>query len=225
MVATQAGAAYAAYLVDVAEKRRLDPTDDLVSVLVHSEIGGEKLDDEALIHESLLILVGGDETTRHVITGGMRALIAHPDQRSCLVEDPSAIPTAVEEMLRWVSPINNMNRTALRDTELRGQRIGEGDRLLLLYPSANRDERVFERPDEFDTTRDPNEHVAFGGYGAHFCLGSSLARLELRVMFETLMERLPDLELDTEAPLPIRASNFIAGIEEMPVRFQPRRQS
>jgi len=220
--AAAAGGEYVTYALDVIAQRRSDPQiDDLIGVLVHSEIEGERLDEEALIHESLLILVGGDETTRHVITGGMRALIEHPEQRQMLLDDPSKIPTAVEEMLRWVSPIKNMNRTATRDVELRGQQIREGDKLLLLYHSANRDERMFENPDRFDIERTPNEHVAFGGYGRHFCLGSSLAKLELRVFFEEVLPRLPDLALADGADLALRPSNFIAGIEEMQVRFEP----
>jgi cytochrome P450 family 142 subfamily A polypeptide 1 len=139
------------------------------------------------------------------------------------VGHPERIPTAVEELLRWVTPIVNMNRTATRDAELRGQKIREGDKLLLLYKSGNRDERVFRDPERLDVSREPNDHVAFGGYGAHFCLGSSLARLELRVMFEELLAALPDLELASDAPLRLRPSNFIVGIEHMPVRFTPRR--
>jgi cytochrome P450 family 142 subfamily A polypeptide 1 len=211
---------YADYHRAVVADRRGRPRDDLVSVLVHAEIDGERLSDDEILHDSLLILVGGDETTRHVITGGMEALCRHPDQRRALAANPAAIPTAVEEMLRWVTPIQNMNRTATRDVELRGQRIRAGDKLLLLYPSANRDERVFAEPDRFDVARRPNDHVAFG-FGAHFCLGASLARLELRVMFEELLRRLPDLELATDAALPRRPSNFIVGIERMPVRFTP----
>ncbi len=206
----------------IADRRAKPPQDDLMSVLVHAEIDGEGLADEELVQESLLILVGGDETTRHVITGGMQALIQNPAERAKLVAEPSLIPTAVEELLRWVTPIVNMNRTATRDTELRGQRIREGDKLLLLYPSGNRDERVFEHADELHVDRDPNDHVAFGGYGAHSCLGSSLARLELRVMFEELLAHLPDMELATSEKLELRPSNFIVGIERMPVRFTPR---
>ena len=202
----------------LADRRARPPQDDLVSILVHAEIDGEKLDDEELIMESLLILIGGDETTRHVISGGMEQLLRHPEQRQMLAERPEKIPTAVEEMLRWVTPIQNMARTATEDTALRGQRIRGGDKLVLLYPSANRDERVFPDADRFDAERAPNEHLAFG-YGAHFCLGASLARLELRVMFEELLRRLPDLELASAAPPPLRASNFISGIEEMPVRI------
>jgi len=224
MRAAQSAGEYVQYALRViADRRARPPQDDLMSVLVHAEIDGEKLADEELVQESLLILVGGDETTRHVITGGMQALIQNPAERAKLVANPRGIPTAVEELLRWVTPIANMNRTATRDAELRGQKIRAGDKLLLLYGSANRDERVFTDPDRLDVARDPNDHVAFGGYGAHFCLGSSLARLELRVMFEELLARLPDMEIASDAPLPLRPSNFIVGIEHMPVRFTPRR--
>jgi cytochrome P450 family 142 subfamily A polypeptide 1 len=152
----------------------------------------------------------------------MEQLIRNPGERRKLLDDPTKIPLAVEEMLRWVTPIKNMARTATRDVELRGQTIREGDKLLLLYPSANRDERVFDEPFAFRVERQPNNHVAFGGYGAHFCLGASLARLELRVMFEELLRTLPDVELASSGPLRLRPSNFIVGIEEMPVVFTPR---
>jgi len=220
--AAQAGLGWFEYAQRVIEDRRANPRDDLLSLLVHGEVDGERLSDEAIQHETLLILVGGDETTRHVITRSAEMLIRHPEQRRKLADDPAKLPVAVEEMLRWVSPIKNMNRTATRDTELRGQKIREGDRLLLLYHAANLDERVFERADHFDVERDPNPHVAFGGYGTHHCLGASLARMELRVMFEELLARLPDLELASDEPLPLRRNNFIVGIEEMPVRFSPR---
>ena len=172
------------------------------------------------MHESLLILIGGDETTRHVISGGMYQLLTHPDQKQKLVDDPSKMPTAVEEMLRWVSPIKNMARTVTRDTELGDKTLHEGDKLLLLYPSANRDEDVFDDPFRFDVERRPNEHVAFG-FGTHFCLGSSLARLELLCMFEHVLKRLPDIELVDRAEPDYRPANFISGYEEMPVRFTP----
>jgi cytochrome P450 family 142 subfamily A polypeptide 1 len=206
----------------LADRRATGRTDDLVGVLCHAEIDGDSLDDDSLVHESLLILIGGDETTRHVISGGMEELLAHPDQRDALAADPDGLMSgAVEEMLRWVSPIKNMARTATRDVELAGAHIKEGQELLLLYPSANRDEAVFDDPDSFDITRSPNPHLAFG-FGAHFCLGNQLARLELRVMVERLLARLPDLHLATDrAALPRRQANFISGIEEMPVAFTP----
>ena len=208
---------YAAYNARVvADRRRRPPQEDLMSVLVHAEIDGQKLDDEALLQESLLILVGGDETTRHVISGGMYALLSEPEQRARLRANPAGIPTAVEEMLRWVTPIQNMARTLTRDVELRGQQLRAGEKVLLLYPSANRDDNVFAQPDRFDVARSPNDHLAFG-HGAHFCLGASLARLELRVVFEELLRRLPALELASEEPPRRRPSNFITGIEALPV--------
>lgn len=219
--ATAAGGEYFEYIMGAMAARKEKPTGDLVSELVHGEIDGERLTDEEIAHESLLILVGGDETTRHVITESQLALMQHPDQRQKLLDEPARLKGAVEEFLRWVSPIKNMNRTATRDTELRGQKIREGDKLLLLYQAANRDETAFENPDAFDVERQPNDHVAFGGYGAHHCLGASLARLELRVMFEELLRRMPDMHLATDDPLPRRPSNFIAGLEAMPVRFAP----
>jgi cholest-4-en-3-one 26-monooxygenase len=219
--AAQAFVEYTAYMEPVLDTRRSSQKDeDLVGVLVNAEIDGDRLDHDSLIHETLLILVGGDETTRHVITGGMEALQHHPDQLRQLRDDPSLLPTAVEEMLRWVSPIKNMARTTTRDVEIHGQRIPEGSEVLLLYPSANRDVEVFSDPETFDISRTPNPHVAFG-FGAHFCLGNQLARLELRVMFERLLLRLPDLAMDTADKLTRRKSNFISGIEAMPVTFTP----
>jgi cholest-4-en-3-one 26-monooxygenase len=214
---------YSEYIHPVLNDRRASGNrDDLVGVLCHAEIDGDTLDDDSLVHETLLILIGGDETTRHVISGGVDELIAHPDQVDRLAADPAGLlPGAVEEMLRWVSPIKNMARTATRDVELAGAQIRAGQELLLLYPSANRDEAVFEHADTFDVTRSPNPHIAFG-FGAHFCLGNQLARLELRVMVERILARLPDLRLATErAALPRRPANFISGIEEMPVAFTP----
>lgn len=202
----------------IRDRRRTGSTEDLVGVLVHAEIDGEGLTDDDLLWESLLILIGGDETTRHVITGGMYELLRDDAQRRALVECPDLIPLAVEEMLRWVTPIQNMMRTAVDDAELGGQKISAGDKLLLLYPSANRDEAVFPEPDRFDTRRAPNEHVAFG-FGAHFCLGASLARLELRVFFEEFLRAVPDLRLQNDAPPARRASNFIVGIEHLPVEI------
>jgi cholest-4-en-3-one 26-monooxygenase len=204
----------------VEKRRTTGKDDDLIGTLVHAEIEGDRLDEDSIIHESLLILIGGDETTRHVISGGMAELLRNRDQLDLLIKDMSGLPVAVEEMLRWVSPIKNMARAATRDLELHGQPVKEGAKLLLLYLAANRDETVFEDPEVFDTTRSPNDHVAFG-FGTHFCLGNQLARLELRVMFERLLTRMPDISLATTDDLPRRPANFVSGIEEMPVVFTP----
>jgi cytochrome P450 family 142 subfamily A polypeptide 1 len=156
-----------------------------------------------------------------VISGGLYQLLRQPDAKQRLIDDPGAIPLAVEEMLRWVSPIKNMARTVMADTELNGQHLEAGDKVLLLYPSANRDALVFDEPFRFDIGRTPNDHVAFG-IGTHFCLGNNLARLELRCFFETLLRRLPDIELVDETEPAYRPANFVSGYEKMPVRFTPR---
>jgi len=221
--AMEAFVSYTSYINPVlADRRASGTTDDLVGVLCQAEIDGDTLDDDSLVHETLLILIGGDETTRHVISGGVEELLAHSDQMARLAGDPEGLmPSAVEEMLRWVSPIKNMARTATGDVELAGARIAKGQELLLLYASANRDEAVFENPEVFDITRSPNPHIAFG-FGAHFCLGNQLARMELRVMVERVLARLPDLRLALDrAELRRRPANFISGIEEMPVEFTP----
>jgi cytochrome P450 family 142 subfamily A polypeptide 1 len=150
----------------------------------------------------------------------MYQLLTHPDQLEALRADQSLMTTAVEEMLRWVSPIKNMARTVTRDVELHGETLRKGQKLLLLYPAANRDEQVFESPESFDITRSPNDHVAFG-FGSHFCLGNRLARLELAVMFDRLLDRLPDLALAGEGEPARREANFVSGYESMPVTFTP----
>ena len=219
--AAMAGAEYATYIMAVAEQRKRDnQSDDLIGTLVHAEIDGDRLDDMSLIYESLLILIGGDETTRHVISGGMYELLRHPDQFAKLAADRSLLPGAVEEMLRWVTPIKNMAREMTRDVEFAGETLRKGQKLLLLYPSGNRDETVFDNPEEFDITRSPNDHMAFG-FGSHFCLGNRLARMELNVMFDRLLDRLPDIALAEDAEPPKRAANFVSGYETMPVVFTP----
>jgi cytochrome P450 family 142 subfamily A polypeptide 1 len=201
----------------IADRRSKPPQPDLVSILCHSEIDGERLDDESIINESLLILIGGDETSRHVMTDGMLALLEHPGELEILRSDPEVMEHAVEELLRWVSPIKNMARTVTADVELHGETLRAGDQVVLMYPAANRDPRAFEEPERFDVRRYPNPHLAFG-FGPHFCMGASLARLELNVMFSELLARLPDLHLAGE-PMPRRSSNFISGPEAMPVAF------
>jgi cytochrome P450 family 142 subfamily A polypeptide 1 len=212
-------AQYADYARGVIADRRAWPRDDMMSTLVHAEIDGRRLGDEDLIQEGLLILVGGDETTRHVITGGMEALVRNPDERRKLVANPALLPLAVEEMLRWVSPIKNMNRTATRDVEVAGARVREGDKLLLLYPSANRDERAFPRAGEFHVDREPNDHVAFG-HGVHFCLGAPLGRMEARIALPALFERFPALELAVPDEELTPVASFISnGHRSLPVRL------
>jgi cholest-4-en-3-one 26-monooxygenase len=210
---------YTLYATEVIAARRAEAQDDLMSILVHAEVDGDRLSDDEIIQESLLILIGGDETTRHVISGGIHQLLLHRDQWDRLAADPSLRTTAVEEMLRWVTPIKNMVRTATRDVELHGKQIHEGDELMLLYPSANRDEDVFDDPFRFDSARSPNEHLAFG-FGTHFCLGASLARLEISVMLDELLDRTPRLAIaDPAAELEYRPANFVSGLETLAVTW------
>ena len=209
------------YIMTKVHERRGGDGQDLVSLVVNAEWEGQRLSDIDVMFETMLVLVGGDETTRHVISGGVAALLQHPDQMARLRSDPSLLPTAIEEMLRWSTPVRNMNRTATTDVDVNGMRIREGDRVLLLYPSANRDERVFADPHRFDVGRTPNEHVAFGAYGRHHCLGAPLARLELRIMFEELLRRLDHIELDTDH-IPWRRGNFVLGPNSVPVTFTAR---
>lgn len=208
------------FQLGVIADRRGAPRDDLVSKLCQAEVEGRRLDDDSIVNEALLILIGGDETTRHVISGGMLALLERTEQLDALRADPGLLPVAVEELLRWVSPVKNMARTATRDVEVHGRQLHEGDQLMLFYPSANRDEDVFPLAQTLDIRRQPNPHLAFG-FGTHFCLGASLARLELRVMLAEVLARLPDLALADPSELTYRPSNFVSGLESMPVRFSP----
>ncbi len=208
-------------LLEQVGNRREEARDDLLSKLVFAEVDGHNLSDDDIFYEALLILIGGDETSRHVISGGMHQMMLHPGQWQALLDDRSGLTMAVEEMLRWVTPIKNMMRTVATGTELGGVELNPGDRVMLAYASANRDETVWENPYVFDSTRESNPHVAFGGHGAHYCLGNNLARLEMQIMFEQVLERMPDLQLANDQPLPIRPSYFVSGFEEMPVTFTP----
>ncbi len=208
------------YITAVIADRRKVPKEDLVSVLTHAVVDGEILDDDALVFESLLILIGGNETTRNVISGAMDALIQNPDQYKALQADPSLLNTAVEEFMRWVTPIISFIRTATEDVEMHGQVIRKGDTVLLLYSAANHDERAIEDPMRFDIHRNPNPHVAFG-FGPHFCMGASLARLEVRVLFEELLRRLPDIRMAPGAEVQRHPSSFIRSIASMDVEFTP----
>ena len=207
-----------AYANQLASERKQHPLGDLVSVLMEAEVDGDRLSEMEFDSFFLLLAVAGNETTRNLISGGMRALIEHPDERARVLADPALLPTAIEELLRWVSPLIHFRRTATRDVEMHGQRIREGDKVVIFYPSANRDEAAFAAAERFDVGRVPNDHLAFG-IGEHFCLGANLARLEIRLIFEELLRRLPDLEL--AGPVRRLRSNFINGIKSMPVRFTP----
>jgi len=206
------------FFVKEAEKRRRNPGDDLISAFVHGSVMGEPLDRAEVVANCWLLIVGGQETTRNATSGAMLALIQNPAEREKFMAAPSA-PPAIEEFLRWTSPVTHIMRMATRDVEIRGKQIRAGQRVVLWNASANRDEEQFAHPDRFDVSRTPNEHVAFG-YGEHFCLGAHLARLQMRVMFEEVLRRIPDLEL--AGPPERLRSNFVAGIKHMPVRFRPR---
>jgi cholest-4-en-3-one 26-monooxygenase len=211
------------YATQLAMMRQASPPDaDLVSALVHAQVDGEKLTEMEISSFFLLLSVAGNETTRNLISGGMMTLLENPAERARLIADPSLIPSAVEEMLRWISPVMHFRRTATKDVELHGQQIKEGDKVVLYYISANRDEEVFPEAHRFDVGRTPNDHLAFGA-GEHFCLGSILARVEIRIMFEELLRRLPDLELAGNVRR--LRSNFINGWKEIPVKFTPGSRS
>jgi cytochrome P450 family 142 subfamily A polypeptide 1 len=219
-VTMDAFAAYSEYMMGMIAARKSEPTDDLVSVLVHAEVEGSRLEDHQIVTEVLLLLIGGDETTRHTLSGGTRQLLLHPDQHRRLVDDLGLLPNAIEEMLRWTAPVKNMARTITADTEFHGTALRQGEKMILLFESANFDEKVFEDPETFNIERYPNNHLAFG-FGTHFCLGNQLARLELSIMQSRLLQRLPDLRLASDAALPLRPANFVSGLEKMPVAFTP----
>jgi cytochrome P450 len=201
-------------------ERKGNRRDDLISLLCESELDGEALTDEEILFFCFLLILAGNETTRNGISGGLLTLCEHPEERRKLQADMSLLPVAIEEMLRWVSPVTHMAREATADAEIRGQKIAKGDRLVMWYPSVNRDEDIFPEPDRFDITRTPNEHLAFG-IGEHFCLGAGFARLELKVMFEELFRRFPDVQLD--GPPERLRSTFIGGIKHLPVKFTPEK--
>ena len=204
----------------MAEIRHSDPQSDLVTKLVHAEVDGDRLSTRDFDNFFVLLVVAGNETTRNGISHGMQALMDNPDQLKLLQDDPSLIPSAVEEMLRWGSPTIMFRRTATRDTELRGVTIKEGDKVVVWFASADYDEEVFPDPFRFDVRRSPNRHFAFGAGGPHFCLGAPLARLEMRVMFEELLPRIASIEPAGEVSR--LRSNFINGIKHMPVRVVTR---
>lgn len=215
-----AGAELAELLAGLAARRRRDPADDLVTALALGEVDGERLTDQEIGSFFILLVVAGNETTRNAISSGLLALTEHPEQRERWQADfePTA-PTAVEELVRLATPVAWMRRTARRDTELAGQAIGAGDKLLLFYASANRDDTVFTDPDRLDLTRHPNPHLGFGGAGPHYCLGAHLARREISEVFRQLFTQLPDVHTIGE-PVRLRSS-FINGIKHLPCEFTP----
>ena len=204
---------------ELVQKRKADPQDDLISMWCHKELDGKPLSDEDIMHEVLLVLDGGAETTRTVIGTTCLALMENPDQRQILIDEPEVIgETAVEEFIRYVSPILNMRRTVTTAHELHGKTLNEGDEVLLMYASANRDPEVFENPDELDVRRDARHHLSFG-FGTHFCLGASMARLQLKVMFEELTRRLPDMRLEPFFEPQYRAGAFTRGLIGLNAEF------
>ena len=211
-----------AFAQTLADERRKNPRDDIVSALLHAEVDGERLTDLEFNLFFLLLAVAGNETTRNAISHGMLALIEHPDEYQRLVDDPGLLDSAVEEILRWSTPVMNFRRTTTTDTVLHGVEIPAGEAVVFWHASANRDDTVFEDPFTFDISRDPNLHtlhVAFGGGGPHFCLGANLARAEIKVMFKEITTRIPDMQL--AAPPRRLRSNFINGIKEMRVEWSP----
>jgi cytochrome P450 len=197
-------------------ERRENPTDDLTSVLVHAEIEGEKLEEHEIVMGFFLLMAAGNDSTKATYASGMRALLENPDQMQQLLDDPSLVPSAVEESLRMFPAFAHFRRTATRDTELGGQEIKEGDKVVMWYASSNRDERRYENPDRFDVTRNP-EHQAFGAGGRHFCLGTALARLELNILFEETLARYPEMKIDGR-PVFVESA-FLNQLKTLPVRL------
>jgi cholest-4-en-3-one 26-monooxygenase len=209
------------YAAKMAERARRQPGDDLATMLLQAEVDGQKLSELEFNSFFMLLCVAGNETTRTVTSHGMHALIRHPEQMRRVQQDRSILPSAVEEILRYEPAVHYFRRTLTRDFELRGQRLREGDKVTMWYPSANRDEEVFANPDAFDVTRSPNDHLAFG-IGEHFCIGANLARMELRVIFDEILMRIPDMRL--AAPVRRLRSNFVNGVKEMRVEFTPTKR-
>jgi cytochrome P450 len=200
-------------------ERRESPTDDLTSILVHADIDGHGLEEHEIVMGFFLLMAAGNDSTRSTYASGMRALMENPDQRRLLLDDPELIPSAVEESLRMFPAFAHFRRTATRDVELNGAKIRAGDKVLMWYVSSNRDESRVEDADRFDVTRMPNDHQAFGAGGRHFCLGTALARLELRILFEESLRRYPEMQIDGQ-PL-FTESPFVNQLKTLPVRLRP----
>jgi len=207
------------YFSALTASRREHPTDDLASAIANGSINGEPLSDMDTVSFYVIVASAGHDTTKDAISGGLRALIDNPDQLARLKADPGLMPTAVEEMIRWATPVKEFMRTATADTEIRGVPIAKGESVYLAYVSANRDEEIFTDPFRFDVGRDPNKHLAFG-YGVHFCLGAALARMEMNSLFTELVPRLTAIELAGEPEL--SATTFVGGLKHLPIRYSLR---
>jgi cytochrome P450 len=208
------------YFAKLVEERRKSPKDDLITVFANAEVGGRKLEMLEVLSWCQIIVVAGNETTRNATTGGMLALIEHPEERRRLQADPSLLKSGIEEIVRWTSPIIHFARTAARDVDFHGQRLRKDDVVALFYPSANRDEDVFDDPYRFDVGRSPNRHLGFG-VGEHFCAGAHVARLELEMAYRYLLPRLEEVEL--AGPVDRLTSNLVGGIKRLPIRYKLRR--
>jgi len=208
------------YSNELAKQRREDPRDDIVTALLKADLDGDQLSEMDFNVFFLLLAVAGNETTRNAMSHGMHALIENPDQFAMLADNLALVPSATEEILRWASPVMFFRRNVTKDTELRGQKFKPGDKVSIWYISANRDEDIFPDPFTFDIRRTPNQHVAFGGGGPHFCLGASLARMEMSILFEELVKRVASVE--RTGPVKRLRSNFINGLKHLPVRMTPR---
>ncbi|MHB8234550.1 MAG: cytochrome P450 [Solirubrobacteraceae bacterium] len=208
------------FATELAAHREREPADDLMTALVEAEVDNERLTHAEIAAFFVLLSVAGNDTTRHTTSHAMRALTVHPDQRALLMEDlDERLPSAVEELVRWASPVMTFRRTTTREVELHGERLAAGEKVVLFYHSGNRDERAFEDPWRFDLTRDPNRHLGFGGGGPHYCLGASLARTQLRSIFGELLRVVPDIQ--AEEPELLRSA-FIHGVKRMECTFTPR---
>lgn len=208
------------YVNELARQRKADPRDDIVTKLINAEINGDKLSELEFDMFMLLLTVAGNETTRNTTAWGMWALMQNPEQYKALATDlDGKLDRSIEEILRWATPVYHFRRTAMEDTQLHGVDIKKDDKVVIWHTSANRDETVFEDPFTFDIERWPNEHIAFGGGGPHFCLGANLARMELKLIFREILERIPDMHLVGDVDM--LRSNFIGGVKHMPVAFTP----
>ena len=208
------------FFTEHIDRKRREPDDSVMTTLVQAEIDGEPMPDQEILSYAVLLILAGNETTRNATSGGLQALIEHPDQYDILRNQPELLDSAVEEMLRWTSPVVHFARTVTTDTEVNGVPMKAGETLAMWYPSANRDEDVFEDPDVFDIARSPNEHLAFGGFGEHFCLGANLARLEMRSVFRHVIGKLDNFALDGEVER--LSSGLIGGIKRLPITYAVR---